>query len=230
MIADEPKKPMLTLPASSLLSAESSIFSGLPAIVLSEVKRPWPSDVPPLTESRLTAASTSSLTLLGLSTVTALSPNATTPILIELGCFSMKARAATLAASIRVGWRSLAFMLFETSKARITVPSRSGTGRLTVGRASPNTIEGDSGGEECERDVAPPLAPARSRGHEALGRQPLGPPGAPAQGHHVGDHEQRHQREKEQHPRGVERHQRRRFRDSTMRTSAGTRSSSVETS
>ena len=33
---------MLTLPAS-LFSAESSILSGLPAIVLSEVKRPWPS-------------------------------------------------------------------------------------------------------------------------------------------------------------------------------------------
>ena len=81
------------------------------------------------------AASTSSLTLLGRSTVTALSPKATTPILIDLGCRSTKARAADFAASIRVGSRSLAFMLFETSNARITVPSRSGRATFMVGRA-----------------------------------------------------------------------------------------------
>ena len=210
---------MLTLPAS-LSSADSSIFSGLPAIVLSDVKRPWPSDVPPLTESRLIAASTSSLTLLGLSTVTALSPNATTPILIVRGCFSTKARAATLAASIRLGSRSLARMLFETSNARITVPSRSGTGRLTVGSRQPEHDEGDPGREERERDVAPPRAPAGGRRHEPFGREARRPPAAPAEGPHVGEHEQRHHREQEQHPRRAERHQRRRFRDSTMRTRA----------
>ena len=31
----------------SLSSADSSICSGFPAIVLSDVKRPWPSEVPP---------------------------------------------------------------------------------------------------------------------------------------------------------------------------------------
>ncbi len=198
--------------------------------MLSEVKRPWPSDVPPLTESRLIAASTSSLTLLGLSTVTALSPNATTPILIELGCFSTKARAATLAASIRVGLRSLARMLFETSKARITVPSRSGTGRLTVGRARPNTTSAIPAAKSANGMWRRRRRRLAVVGTRPFGRQPRRPPGAPAQSPHVGEHEQRHDREEEQHPRRAERHQRRRFRDSTMRTSAGTRSSSVETS
>ena len=49
-----------TVPAS-LSSADWSIFSGLPAIALSDVKRPSPSDVPPPTESRLIAASTACL-------------------------------------------------------------------------------------------------------------------------------------------------------------------------
>ena len=38
-IADEPKKPMSTAPAS-LSRADSSIVSGFPAIALSEAKRP----------------------------------------------------------------------------------------------------------------------------------------------------------------------------------------------
>ena len=134
-IADEPKKPMFTAP-SSRSSAASSIVSGFPAIAPSDVWRPWPSEVPPPTERRLIAAITSSSTLLGASVVTAPSPNATTPILIVLGCRSTNAVAASFAASIRVGSRSSARMLFETSKARITVPSRSGNARLTVGRAS----------------------------------------------------------------------------------------------
>ena len=123
-------------------------------------------------------------------------------------------------------------MLFETSKARITVPSRSGTGRFTVGRASAEHDERDPGREERERDVAPPQRAAPA----VVGTSPsdasrAAPPAAPAERHHVGEDEQRHDREQEQHPRRAERHQRlRRFRDSTMRTRAGTRSSSVETS
>ncbi len=105
-----------------------------------------------------------------------------------------------------------------------------GHGKVDGRSRQPEHDQGDSGGEECKGDVPPPLAPARSGGHEALGRQPRRPPGASSQSPRVGEHEQRHDREEKQHPRGVERHQRRRFRDSTMRTSAGTRSSSVETS
>jgi len=134
-IADEPKKPMSTVPASSA-RADSSIESGFPAIAVSDAKRPEPRDVPPPTERRSIAAFTSALTLLGLSTLTPLSLNATTPIRIELGCCSAKATAAFFAASIRVGWRSFARMLFETSKARITVPSRCGRVTLMAGRAS----------------------------------------------------------------------------------------------
>ena len=96
-IADEPKNPMSTSPPS-LSSADSSICRGLPAIVLSEVKRPWPSDVPPLAESRRIAATTSSFTSVGRSTVRALSPNATMPTRIVLGCRSANAVAAAFAA------------------------------------------------------------------------------------------------------------------------------------
>ena len=69
----------------SLSSADSSICSRFPAIVLSEMKRPCPSEVPPPTERRRIAATTSSWTLVGRSTVTALSPNATTPMRIVRG-------------------------------------------------------------------------------------------------------------------------------------------------
>ena len=74
--------------------------------------------------------------LIGRSVVIAPSPNATTPMRIELGCRSTKAVAASFAASMRDGSRSSARMLFETSNARMTVPSRCGSPKLIVGRAS----------------------------------------------------------------------------------------------
>jgi hypothetical protein len=101
---------------------------------------PWPRDVPPPADSRLIAAIASSLMVVGRRVVTAPSPNATTPMRIELGCFSTKAVAASFAASRRVGSRSSARMLFETSKARITVPSRCGSPKLISGRASEKQI------------------------------------------------------------------------------------------
>ena len=108
-----------------------------------------------------------------------------------------------------VGSRSLARMLFETSKARITVPSRSGTGRFTVGRASPNTTRAIAGREERERDVAAPrgAAPARVGTSPSDARRAARRPRRRS-GQHVGEHEQRHDREQEQHPRRAERHQR----------------------
>src|SRR5207302_6743543 len=61
---------------------------------------------------------------------------ATTPIRTVDGWRATKARAAVLAASIRVGFTSAAAMLFEVSMARITVPSRLGVRTVVVGRAS----------------------------------------------------------------------------------------------
>ena len=80
------------------------------------------------------AASTSSWAVVGCC-VMILSPNAG-PIRMDAGCRETKVRAAALAASRRVGERSVAAMLVETSKARMTVPSRRGSAMVASGRAS----------------------------------------------------------------------------------------------
>ena len=119
-------------------------------------------------------------------------------------------------------------MLFETSKARITVPSRCGSAKLIVGRASPTqtrtSATANSANGTCRRHRRPrrdavvgtsPSAARRSARRDRRRDEP-----------HVREHEERDEREAEQHPGGAERHQaRRRFRDSTMRTMAVTRSS-----
>ncbi len=76
------------------------------------------------------AASTVPWSLVGAWTEKPLSLNATTPITTLAGWCSTKSRAAALAASIRVGLKSSAAMLPDTSNARITVPSS--LGRLTT--------------------------------------------------------------------------------------------------
>ena len=81
------------------------------------------------------AASTSSSDPVGGNVTRPPSLKATTPILIEPGCCSTKVRAAALAASIRLGSRSVACMLLEASKASTTVPSRRGMLTLVSGRA-----------------------------------------------------------------------------------------------
>ena len=77
--------------------------------------------------------------LVGTWTENPLSLKATTPIRTVAGWFATKVRAAALAASIRVGVRSVAAMLPETSKARMTVPSSLGTLTTLCGRAMANT-------------------------------------------------------------------------------------------
>jgi hypothetical protein len=64
-----------------------------------------------------------------------LSLKATTPMRTVGGWRATNARAAALAASIRVGARSSAAMLPETSKTSMTVPSTRGTLTTACGRA-----------------------------------------------------------------------------------------------
>ena len=96
------------------------------AIVLSDARMPCPSDVPRSGVRRLIAASTVAWSLVGAWTDRPASLKATTPTITPGGWRSTKSSVAALAASIRVGFRSSAAMLPETSKARMTVPSARG--------------------------------------------------------------------------------------------------------
>ena len=75
------------------------------------------------------------MSLVGACTTKALSLKDTTPTRTPGGCLSTKARAAALAASRRVGSRSVARMDPETSMVRITVPSWAGRVTTETGRA-----------------------------------------------------------------------------------------------
>ena len=68
-----------------------------------------------------------------------LSLKATTPIATVFGWASTKALAAALAASNRVGCKSVAAMLPETSNVRMTVPSNRGRLTTLCGRARATT-------------------------------------------------------------------------------------------
>ena len=88
----------------------------------------------------------------------------------------------------------------------------------------PDADEDERDREQRERDVSSPPEPASGRRgrHEPLGREAIGAPRPPTDEPHVREHEERDDREPEQHPRRAERHQaRRRFRDSTMRDDGG---------
>jgi hypothetical protein len=73
--------------------------------------------------------------LLGSCTEKPLSLKAITPICMLGGCCWTNSRAAALAASRREGFMSVAAMLSETSKARMTVPSTRGRVTTASGRA-----------------------------------------------------------------------------------------------
>ena len=105
-------------------------------ITLSEVCRPLPSAVPPPGWRRSIAASTLARSAVGCWVTSPLLPNATTPTRTVGGWRSTTVRAAAFAASIRVGVRSVAVMLDDTSNASIIVPSRRGSGTPISGRAS----------------------------------------------------------------------------------------------
>ena len=123
-------------------------------------------------------------------------------------------------------------MLFETSKARITVPCRCGSARLTVGRASAKQTSASAAAKSANgtwrrqrtrRPAVVGTSPSDASRAARSARARIAP--------RVREHQHGNAGEAEQHPRRPERHQRRRhLRDSTIRTSARTRSSAVDTS
>ena len=148
------------------------------------------------------------------------------------GWSATKVRAARFAAAIRVGARSLAFMLADTSNARTTVPSRRGRSMFAWGRAMPTsrttTPRRKTSGTTCRRQ--PSGRPVRVAGR-AMVPSSLLVGGAPLRDPEVADNEHRDEEQEQQRARLLEGHRWPRcFRMATMRTMTRTMSSSVDTS
>ena len=158
-IADEPKKPTSTAPASRS-RADWSIVSGFPAIALSDAKRPWPSDVAagggqPLDRSddvlldvarpehRHRAVTESDDADLDRAR-----------LLLDEGLRSL------LGGLHRVGSRSSAPHAVRHVEGQDHGAFPSGTARLTVGRASPKRTRA-SARRKRVRDVPPPATRRR---------------------------------------------------------------------
>ena len=124
---------------------------------------PLPTAVPRCSWKRSIAASRSSRLCVGDCTTDAVAANETTPMRVVFGCLSMKARAASCAATMRLGLTSVARMLPETSIARITVSCCDGSvttaaGRATASSSSVSASRNSSGGT-CRRKRGPvPIA------------------------------------------------------------------------
>ena len=145
------------------------------AMALSEARMPWPTEVPFWGVRRSIAASTVAWSLVGCWTETPESLKATTPIDdARAAARSTKSLAAALAAAIRVGCRSVAAMLPETSKARMTVPScaRQVDDGLRSGQRDDHDGEPD---EEQRRPAMRAGAAAPRPARDRLARCP-GPP------------------------------------------------------
>ena len=110
---------------------------GLPAIASSDVRIARPSDVPPPGASRLIAARTSDFTSVGGCTTDARAAERDDADLDAGRLLGDEGARCAFAAAAREGSTSSAIMLFDTSKARMTVPSRRGRSMSTTGRANP---------------------------------------------------------------------------------------------
>ena len=216
---------------------------------------PRPSEVPRCGVRRPIAARTVAWSLVGCWTAMPESLKATTPMTTLGGWRWTKSVAAAIAAAIRVGWRSVAAMLPEMSKARMTVPSWRGTSIRPCGRASATTITvkpatrrtpGRAAGSgrrdaatarRCGGAVAggrrPDVTPARAARRRAERPRPSErrdlAPLAPVD-RAVGQEPERDEHQREQGLRPDEGHdtRRRRRRRAAIRTMARTRSSSVD--
>ena len=175
---------------------------------------PRPSEVPRSGSSRSMAARTRAWSLVGTWIEKPLSLKATTPISIVAGWRSTNPRAAALAASIRVGARSSAAMLPETSNERMTVPSTRGTLTTLCGRATARTrivrpaTNSAAGSRRRRRPLgagaraAAPAAPPAPTSVPELGD----PASAPAVADEVERHPERDRQREEQHRRPEEGH------------------------
>ena len=82
----------------------------------------------------------SSRLCVGDCTTEAVAANETTPMRVLLGCSATNARAASCAATMRLGLTSVARMLPETSIERITVSCCDGSVTTAAGRAIATSI------------------------------------------------------------------------------------------
>src|SRR5437868_1990356 len=121
--------------AAGVVGSESS------KIASSDASMPRPIAVARCGRRRLIAATTRSLSFVGACTTCASPEKATTPSFTSAPCRSTNAFAASFAASMRFGFRSSASMLPDTSSARMTVPSCTGTTTVVWGRAVPSAMK-----------------------------------------------------------------------------------------
>ena len=101
---------------------------------------PLPIAVPRCSWKRSIAPRMSSRLCVGVCTTDAVAANDTTPIRVVFGWSATNARAASCAATSRVGLTSVARMLPDTSIARITVSCADGSVTMASGRAIATSI------------------------------------------------------------------------------------------
>ena len=100
-----------------------------------EINKPEPSADPYCRGKLASACLSASLSSVGDCAKAAVPAIVTKPTRNRAGLLSMNLRAASCAASMRDGFKSLARMLPEVSRASMTVASRSGAIRTDCGRA-----------------------------------------------------------------------------------------------
>ena len=122
---------------------------------------PLPTAVPRCSWKRSIAARMSSRLCVGDCTTDAVAANDTTPMRVVFGCSATNARAASCAATMRLGLTSVARMLPETSIARITVSCCDGS-VTTGGRARDRDEHQRQRDQEQQRRHVPAEALARA--------------------------------------------------------------------
>jgi hypothetical protein len=152
----EPQYPM------SGRSPFSPILTGLPVIALSEPRIAEASEVPPAVRMFCTAAFDTARSALGCDVVSAPWSNPTTPMSTLSGWASMNDCAACCAAASRLGVRSSALMLLDTSIAKMTVPALRPTGSAAAGPATATASSTTPPAESHSRPATETPAAARA--------------------------------------------------------------------
>ncbi len=132
-------------------------------IVFSDTRMPLPIAVPRCSWKRSIAPRMSSRLWVGDCTIDAVAANETTPMRVVFGWSATNARAASCAATIRLGFTSVARMLPETSIARITVSCADGSVTTAAGRAIATSIRISAARNRSGRHVAAEALPRAQR-------------------------------------------------------------------